>query len=348
MVNRVFCQLMLGNKKQKKAMGNKNKKKQQQQHQMEAMARRDAKIRQLPTIYTFNFKDVPSEVYAKTLEAIFSDPQFADAVRNRNELVRAANRIPQGAPQMAPLIKTIQEKDAKLANAIYALLVQVNLHSEITYDFLSFGHLSRYYVDYSQPGMQEKVDHLNINLDKITFLSEKLENLLTQVKGDMLEIFKGASEFQQFDGVMASLRQLSGFFDFARKKDEKSKDYALYYEYADSINNYMDKRMQTYSQKYRKLHPTLPGFTQEQMVEAINLFFGEKDKFNESFISATDSGGKYIDAVKLSFNIDEEQTKKLDKLVPKPKEGNSIQKYCLNVTDAIMLYYAQQKGFSLK
>ena len=325
-------------------MGNKNKK----QHQMEAMARRDAKIRQLPTIYTFNFKDVPSEVYAKTLEAIFSDPQFADAVRNRNELVRAANRIPQGAPQMAPLIKAIQEKDAKLANAIYALLVQVNLHSEITYDFLSFGHLSRYYVDYSQPGMQEKVDHLNINLDKITFLSEMLENLLTQVKGDMLEIFKGASEFQQFDGVMASLRQLSGFFDFARKKDEKSKDYALYYEYADSINNYMDKRMQTYSQKYRKLHPTLPGFTQEQMVEAINLFFGEKDKFNESFSSATDSGGKYIDAVKLSFNIDEEQTKKLDKLVPKPKEGNSIQKYCLNVTDAIMLYYAQQKGFSLK
>lgn len=269
-------------------------------------------------------------------------------MRNRNELVRAANRIPQGAPQMAPLIKAIQEKDAKLANAIYALLVQVNLHSEITYDFLSFGHLSRYYVDYSRPGIQEKVDQLNTNLDKITFLSETLENLLTQVKGDMLEIFKGASEFQQFDGVMASLRQLSGFFDFARKKDEKSKDYALYYEYADSINAYMNKRMLTYSAKYRKLHPTLPGFTQEQMVEAINLFFGEKDKFNESFISATDSGGKYIDAVKLSFNIDEEQTKKLDKLVPKPKEGNSIQKYCLNVTDAIMLYYAQQKGFSLK
>ena len=71
-------------------MGNKNKK----QHQMEALARRDAKIRQLPTIYTFNFKDVPAEVYVKTLEAIFSDPQFADAVRNRNELVRAANRIP--------------------------------------------------------------------------------------------------------------------------------------------------------------------------------------------------------------------------------------------------------------
>lgn len=47
-------------------MGNKNKKKQQQQHQMEALARREAKIRQLPTVYTFNFRDVPADVYAKT------------------------------------------------------------------------------------------------------------------------------------------------------------------------------------------------------------------------------------------------------------------------------------------
>ena len=304
-------------------MGTKNKK-----HQQQAMAKREAQIRNLPTIYTFNFKDVPADVYTKTLETLFADPQFADAVQNRNELVRAANRIPQGAPQMMPLIKAIQEKDNKLANAIYALLVQANLHSEVTYDFLSFGHLIRYYVDYSRPGIQEKVDQLNTNLDKITFLSETLENLLTQVKGDMLEIFKSASEFQQFDGVMASLRQLSGFFDFARKKDEKSKDYALYYEYADSINAYMDKRMQTYSAKYRKLHPTLPGFTQEQMVEAINRF-----------IAKTESGGCYIDGMKLIPNLNEEQTAKLDKLVPRPKEGNSMQKYFLYITDAIMLNY---------
>lgn len=315
-------------------MGTKNKKQQQQ-----AMAKREAQIRNLPTIYTFNFKDVPADVYTKTLETLFADPKFADAVRNRNELVRAANRIPQDSPQMLSLFKAIQDKDSKLANSIYALLVQANLHSEVSYDFLNFGHLIRYYVDYSRPGIQEKVDQLNINLDKITFLSETLENLLTQVKGDMLEIFKGASEFQQFDGVMASLRQLSGFFDFARKKDEKSKDYALYYEYADSINAYMEKRMQTYSAKYRKLHPSLPGFTQEQMVEAINLFFGEKDKFNESFIAKTESGGCYIDGMKLIPNLNEEQTSKLDKLVPRPKEGNSMQKYFLYITDAIMLNY---------
>ena len=324
-------------------MGTKNKKQQQQ-----ALVKREQQIRNQPTIYTFNFKDVPSEKYTSALERLFSNPDFSEAVRNRNELVRAASRIPHNSPQMASLIRAIQEKDKKLAMNMYSLLVQVNVRSDESYDFLNFGQLLRYYVDYSKPGMQETVDKLAINLDKVTFLTDALESIVVDVKSYMTTIFNGRVEFNQFDGVMQVLKQMQGFFNFARTEDSDSKDNDLYCEYADSINAYMDKRMKTYSEKYRKLHPTLPGFTQDQMVEAINLFFGEDKKFNESFISTTDSGGKYIDAVKLSFNIDEKQTKKLDKLVPKPKEGNSIQKYCLNVTDAIMLYYAQQKGIALK
>lgn len=322
-------------------MGTKNKKQQQQD-----MAKREQQIRNLPTIYTFNFKDVPAEQYASALERLFSNPDFAEAVRNRNELVRAASRVPQNSPQMASLIRAIQEKDKKLAMNMYSLLVQVNVRSDESYDFLNFGQLLRYYVDYSKPGMQETVDQLALNLDKVTFLTDTLESIVVDVKSYMTTIFNGRVEFNQFDGVLQVLKQMQGFFNFARTKDIDSKDNDLYCEYADSINAYMEKRMQTYSAKYRKLHPQLPGFTQDQMIEALNLFFEENGKFNVSFISTTESGGKYIDAVKLSFNIDEEQTKKLDKLVPKPKEGNSIQKYCLNITDAIMLYYAQQKGIS--
>ena len=71
-------------------------------------------------------------------------------------------------------------------------------------------------------------------------------------------------------------------------------------------------------------------------------------KFNETFIARTESGGCYIDGMKLIPNLTEEQPAKLDKLVPRPKEGNSMQKYFLHITDAIMLYYAKQKGISLK
>ena len=324
-------------------MGTKNKKQQQQ-----ALAKREQQLRNLPTIYTFNFRDVPADKYAEALERLFSNPDFAEAVRNRNELVRAASRIPQNSPQMASLIRAIQEKDKKLAMNMYSLLVQVNVRSDESYDFLNFGQLLRYYVDYSKPGMQETVDKLAINLDKVTFLTDALESIVVDVKSYMTTIFNGRVEFHQFDGVMQVLKQMQGFFNFARTKDINSKDNDLYCEYADSINAYVDKRMKTYSEKHRKLHPQLPGFTQDQMVEAINLFFGEDKKFNESFIARTESGGCYIDGMKLIPNLSEEQTAKLDKLVPRPKEGNSMQKYFLSVTDAIMLYYAQQKGISLK
>ena len=324
-------------------MGTKNKKQQQQ-----ALAKREQQIRNQPTIYTFNFKDVPSEKYTSALERLFSNPDFSEAVRNRNELVRAASRIPHNSPQMASLIRAIQEKDKKLAMNMYSLLVQVNVRSDESYDFLNFGQLLRYYVDYSKPGMQETVDQLAINLDKVTFLTDALESIVVDVKSYMSTIFDGRVEFNQFDGVMQVLKQMQGFFNFARTKDINSKDNDLYCEYADSINAYVDKRMKTYSAKYRKLHPQLPGFTQDQMVEAINIFFGEDKKFNESFIARTESGGCYIDGMKLISNLSAEQTVKLDKLVPRPKEGNSMQKYFLYITDAIMLYYAQQKGISLK
>lgn len=324
-------------------MGTKNKKQQQQ-----ALAKREQQIRNLPTIYTFNFKDVPADKYAEALERLFSNPDFAEAVRNRNELVRAASRIPQNSPQMASLIRAIQEKDKKLAMNMYSLLVQVNVRSDESYDFLNFGQLLRYYVDYSKPGMQETVDKLAINLDKITFLTDALESIVVDVKSYMTTIFNGRVEFNQFDGVMQVLKQMQGFFNFARTKDIDSKDNDLYCEYADSINAYVDKRMKTYSAKHRKLHPQLPGFTHDQMVEAINLFFGEDKKFDESFIARTESGGCYIDGMKLIPNLSEDQTAKLDKLVPRPKEGNSMQKYFLYITDAIMLYYAQQKGIALK
>ena len=324
-------------------MGTKNKKQQQQ-----ALAKREQQIRNQPTIYTFNFSDVPADKYAEALERLFSNPDFAEAVRNRNELVRAASRIPQNSPQMASLIRAIQEKDKKLAMNMYSLLVQVNVRSDESYDFLNFGQLLRYYVDYSKPGMQETVDKLAINLDKVTFLTDALESIVVDVKSYMTTIFNGRVEFHQFDGVMQVLKQMQGFFNFARTKDINSKDNDLYCEYADSINAYVDKRMKTYSEKHRKLHPQLPGFTQDQMVEAINLFFGEDKKFNESFIARTESGGCYIDGMKLIPNLNKEQTAKLDKLVPRPKEGNSMQKYFLSVTDAIMLYYAQQKGIAFK
>ena len=45
-------------------------------------ARRIAKIQSQPTIYTFNFKDVPTDKYTEALKELFANPDFSNATEN--------------------------------------------------------------------------------------------------------------------------------------------------------------------------------------------------------------------------------------------------------------------------
>lgn len=326
---------------------NNKKNKNKQEAKQEAEARREAKIKMQPTCYIFNFKDVPIETYAKTLDLLFHDPDFVEMVQKRNNLVNTAVRINPLSAEMQNLVRTIQQRDRKLADMLFAILVQSNLRSEVTFDFLSFNHLLQYYVDYSKEGMQERVNKLSANLDKMTFLADMLESLLTDIKADMREVFGGGIEFNQFDAVAQVMQQLRGYFNSARSKDNSSPEAQLYFDYADSINEYLDKRLKTYSDKYRKLKPMIPSYTKEQMVEAINLFFGTKDKFDETYIGHTENGGCYIDAVRLASNLSPSETKLLDDVMKKAKCKVDATKdalnYSLQVSDAIMLCYKMSR-----
>lgn len=314
-----------------------------QKKKAQEMAKREAAISSQPTIYTFNFRDVPGEKYAETLDVLFRNPDFISQLDNRNNLVNTAARIRANSPEMMSLIKAIQQRDRKLADLVYACIVQANIHSDVTFDFLSFNTLLKYYVDYSKEGMNEKENELAANLDKLTFLSDMLESILTDIKGEMYYLFGRNIEFQQFDGVMKTLQQLRGYFMLARSKDDDSAEAQIYFDYADSINEYMYKRMKTYSEKVRKLKPRIFTYSAEQMADAVNLFFDADKHWGAGFIQRTENGGAYIDAVKLAFNLSKSQTQKLDKAMASVKQKTTAEKdplkYSFLVTDVIMLYY---------
>ena len=40
-----------------------------------------------PTVYTFNFKEVPISKYSETLDVLFHNPDYNEAVDKRNRLV---------------------------------------------------------------------------------------------------------------------------------------------------------------------------------------------------------------------------------------------------------------------
>lgn len=301
---------------------------------------REELVRNQPTIYSFHFKDVPPSKYAETLDVLFHNPDYNEDVEKRNRLVKSAQRLRPVSSEMANLVRTIQQYDRKLADILYASIVQTNLHSEVGYDFLSFSTLLKYYVDYSKDGNKKRVDRMAANLDKVTFLADMLESIVTDVKADMREIFNGSVEFNQFDSVLNVLTQLRGFFKSARSNDADSPEALLYFDYSDSINDYLEKRLKTYTDKYRKLHPVAPVYTEADLIEGLNQFFGRSDKFNESFIKHTESGGCYIDVVYLCFNLDRQQTEKIESLKINPTTlTDETLRYSFKVTDLIMSQY---------
>ena len=299
-----------------------------------------------PTVYTFNFKDVPVSKYAETLDVLFHNPDYNDAVDKRNRLVKSSDRLRPGSSEMANIVRTIQQHDRKLADIMYAAIVQTNLHSDVSNDFLTFDTLLKYYVDYRKAGMRERVSRMAANLDKVTFLADMLESVVTDVKDDMRQVFDDVVEFRQFDAVSQVLTQLRGFFRSARRGNSDSPEAQLYTDYSDSINDYLEKRLKTYTDKYRKLHPAAPVYTEDDLVEGLNQFFGRNDKFDMSLIAHTDSGGCYIDFKALSLRLDDRDVEKLKKVSDKMKSNNTTDvelRYSFNATDLIMRHYKRPK-----
>lgn len=307
---------------------------------------REELVRNQPTVYSFNFRDVPSGKYAETLDVLFHNPDYSEAVEKRNRLVKSAERLRPGSSEMANLVRTIQQHDRKLADFMYSSIVQTNLYSEVSYDFLSFGTLLKYYVDYKKDGMRERVDRMAANLDKVTFLADMLESIVTDVKADMREVFDGSIEFNQFDAVLKVLTQLRGFFKSARRGDAESPEAKLYFDYSDSINEYIEKRLKTYTAKYRKIHPAAQVYTEADLVEGLNQFFGRNDKFDMSVIGHTESGGCYIDLAQLCLRLSRNDIEKIEKVVGKMQSNNMTDaalRYSFNATDLIMSHYKRPK-----
>ena len=306
---------------------------------------REQVVRKQPTVYTFNFKDVPVSKYAETLDVLFHNPDYNEAVEKRNRLVKSADRLRPGSSEMTNIVRTIQQHDRKLADIMYASIVQTNLHSEVSNDFLSFDTLMKYYVDYRKDGIKDRVDRMAANLDKVTFLADMLESVVIDIKSDMRKIFNENVEFNQFDAVSHVLTQLRGFFKSSRRDDVDSPEAQLYFNYSDSINEYLEKRLKTYTDKYRKLHPAAPVYTEDDLVEGLHQFFGRNDKFDMSLIAHTESGGCYIDFTKLSLRLDDSDIDKLKKVTEKMKSNNTTDvelRYSFNATDLIMQHYKRQ------
>lgn len=321
-------------------MGKNNKKQMERAQQL-------AEMRLQPTYYAFNFDDIDEEHYTKGLKVVFSDPNFKEMMAKRNKLVYALGRTKTVTQETQNLIRTIQQYDRRLADMMYGSMAQVNIHTTEGREFLSFDTILKYHADYSREGVRERVERLVADIDKLTFLADLLESKLVDVKSSMEFVFGDKLKFQQFDGVQQVLTQLRGYFFKIRKKEyENTPEAQLYFEYADSIDEYLDKRLNAYTKKFRRLHPIEYGYTEQDMIDAVNQFFGTDGKFGKRHIARTPSGGTFV-SQNVIYDLSPEETKKLDELsdtkMPEDSSSDAMQRYCFALTDAIMKRYKPTK-----
>lgn len=216
-------------------------------------AKRVEAIMNQPTQYVFDLTDVDTKYYTEALNVLFNDPKFKEAVEKRNRFVRSAGGLRNQSSEMLNLIRVIQQHDRKLADTVFAKLVMANLHSNTTYERMPIERTFSEYVDMTQEGAQERADTLKLNLNKLTFLADILDGLLFDVKHSMEDLTNGEVTFQQFDAVRDSLSLVKVFFGQIHSPNHECPEAKLFVEYADSIDDYMTKRLKTYSEKLKKI-----------------------------------------------------------------------------------------------
>ncbi len=307
-------------------------------------APRESRAKALLSDCTFDFKDVPISKYAETLSVLFANPDYAEAVKKRNRLVQSSSRLRPNTNEKANIVRAIQQHDRKLADLMYLSVVQMNLSSDTMEVYYSFGELLAFFVDYHREGIRDRVDDLARHLDSFTFLSDMLESILVDIHADMRSIFGDEVEFRQFDAVQHVLKQLRGFFNNSRPLDGESPEAQLYFEYSDSINEFIAKRLKTYTTRYRKLHPASPAYGENDYLKALKDLLG--DDFGPEYISHTNTGGAYINGLKLLADSSASQIKKLEKIMPKEMMFQHVEspiKYNFAITEVIMLSYKKKK-----
>lgn len=292
----------------------------------------------------FDFKEVSIDTYTEALKGLFDEDVFSALLQKRNRLAKSSVNLKDASPELKNIKRVIEQNDRILADKIYQSLIMANISTPEVCDFIPFSTMLKYYVDYDRNGIKEEVNNLAYSLDKITFVADMLESLLTDVKSRMNKIFNGNAQFNQFDSVNLVLKQLTGFFGNARNAENEVPEVSqLFMDYADSINAYLDKRLKTFSDKYRKWHPFVKPYTSEDMIAALNQFFGTQDAFGPNVIKHTASNGSYIDCMALFMNLSPEQVEKIDGIFsPDDISEANVEKYSFAFTDAIMKEYKPQ------
>lgn len=186
--------------------------------------------------------------YAPALDMLINDNDFRALVDHRRRMYQSRNR--PGANLYA-INKGVEADDRKIAFSLLTILQYNNMENGIS-KAISFHDLWES-VPKDDKRKQELKEMCTHSLDMVVFLADIIESKVHDIKDYLHQIFpKEDYDYEQFNGVTVALKQLSSLFVRTRDKGTME-ERTLYAEYAQSLEDYFDKRMKTFVRKDNEL-----------------------------------------------------------------------------------------------
>lgn len=186
--------------------------------------------------------------YVPVIEMLVHDEKFMKIVAHRQRMFDVANR--PGA-NVSAITKGIEQDDRRAADMLLLAFIRRTM-VQVEHKNVPFGDLLNT-IPVSDTKRRELGKRVGRMLDMVVFFSDIIESKLATIQEDLQVLFPDENyHFEQFDGVRTALQQLASAFSLTRSQGSEEEQ-QLFADYAESMENYYDKRMNTYQAKRRLL-----------------------------------------------------------------------------------------------
>lgn len=188
------------------------------------------------------------EEYKELFEVLFNSEKWVKTVERRQRMYNVASR--PGA-NVNSIRKGIEQDDRRAADMILHAMLIHECKKEGDKDILVKDLWTQIPKDDKEKNELKQKCRENLNV--VMFLADMLETKLMAIEQNLRDIFPdGNYHFEQFNGVKVTLDQLRTVF--GKTRDMQSEEVKqVYADYADSIEDYLEKRMKTFLNKTGKI-----------------------------------------------------------------------------------------------
>lgn len=188
------------------------------------------------------------EEYKELFEVLFNSEKWVKTVERRQRMYNVASR--PGA-NVNGIRKGIEQDDRRAADMILHAMLIHECKKEGDKDILVKDLWTQIPKDDKEKNELKQKCRENLNM--VMFLADMLETKLMNIEQNLRDIFPDDNyHFEQFNGVKVTLDQLRTVF--GKTRDMQSEEVKqVYADYADSIEEYLEKRMKTFLNKTGKI-----------------------------------------------------------------------------------------------